>query len=52
MPLVINELILEVENTQPVADFAEYGLPGEEPLQKLMRDLEVAEERSKRLQLD
>ena len=52
MPLVINELIVEVESAEPVTGFAEYGLPGEEGLQKLIRDLEIAEERSKRLQLD
>lgn len=52
MPLVINELIVEVENADPLTAFADYGLQSEESLQKLMRDLEVAEERSKRLQLD
>lgn len=52
MPLVINELIVEIESAEPVAAFADYGLQGEEPLQKLISDLEIADERSKRLQLD
>lgn len=52
MPLVINELIVEIEQAEPVTAFAEYGLQGEEALQKLISELEVADERSKRLQLD
>lgn len=52
MPLVINELIVEIEQAEPVAAFAEYGLQGEEALQKFISELEVADERSKRLQLD
>lgn len=52
MALVINELILEVERSEPLTEFSDYGLQGEEPQQKLICDLEVAEERNKRLQLD
>lgn len=52
MAVVISELTVEIEASDSVVPFADYGINSEENLQKLLVDLEIAEERRKRLNLE
>lgn len=52
MPVIINELIVDIQTPQAATPIADYGVNAEENLQKLVADLEIAEERQKRLQVD
>ncbi len=52
MPIIINELTVDIQRPEASTPIADYGINPEENLQKLLMDLEIAEERRKRLQLD
>lgn len=52
MPIVIQELVVDIQAPEAGAPLAEYGINAEENLQKLLSDLEIAEERRQRLTVD
>ena len=52
MPIIINELTVDIQAPEASVPLANYGMNAEENLQKLLMDLEIAEERRKRLKVD
>jgi hypothetical protein len=52
MPIIINELTVDIQAPESSGQFADYGINPEENLQKMIHELEVAEERRKRLEVD
>jgi len=52
MPIIINELTVDIQAPETGVQFANYGINAEDNLQKLIKDLEIADERRKRLEVD
>lgn len=52
MPIIINELTVDIQAPEASVQLADYGINAEDNLQKLVMDFEIAEERRKRLQVD
>jgi hypothetical protein len=52
MAVIIHELEVQIQAPESAISFSEYGINAEENLQKMMTEMEVAEERRKRLEVD